>query len=218
MREATYYGPPNMEWRKNLGRFRMIVLIGGFARIVACLAFFAVAAPAYGQADDGDAPETGKNAEAEYTGPMTPERLNGLILRIDENAQRQGNTWQLQVEGMPVTVIIDTNADRMRIVTAVIEVDKLTNESMARLLQANFDSALDARYAIARNILWGTFIHPLSSLDDAEFLSGLGQVVNLVFTFGTTYSSGLFFFGGGDSNDIMRRELIDRLLKDGQPT
>lgn len=191
-------------------------LFSNVIRAMACLAFFALSGPAFGQTDEEEAPEA--EVEQQPAGPMTLERLDAMIRRVDEAAERQGNIWQLTVEGVSVNIITDTNADRMRIVTGVIEADKLTAESMARLLQANFDTALDARYAIAQNILWGTFIHPLSSLGDAEFLSGLGQTVNLVFTFGTTYSSGAFSFGGGDSNDIIRRELIDRLLKDGQPT
>ena len=186
----------------------------------ACIAFLVFARPALAQSEGADAPDTGAEEETEQqaTGPMTLERLDAMIRRIDEEAERQGNVWQFKVEGVSVSVITDPNADRMRILAAVIEVDKLQPESLMRLLQANFDTALDARYAIAQNILWGTFIHPLSALDDAEFLSGLGQAVNLVFTFGTSYSSGLFSFGGGDSNAILRRELIDRLLEAGQPT
>ena len=186
----------------------------------ACIAFLVFSSPALAQSEGADDPDTGAEEETEQqaTGPMTLERLDAMIRRIDEEAERQGNVWQFKVEGVSVSVITDPNADRMRILAAVIEVDKLQPESLMRLLQANFDTALDARYAIAQNILWGTFIHPLSALDDAEFLSGLGQAVNLVFTFGTSYSSGLFSFGGGDSNAILRRELIDRLLEAGQPT
>jgi hypothetical protein len=79
------------------------------------------------------------------------------------------------------------------------------------LLQANFDSALDARYAIAQDTLWGTFIHPLSELSDEEFLVGLAQTVNVVTSYGTSYSSGMFIFGGGDSSDIERQRLIEEL-------
>lgn len=57
-------------------------------------------------------------------------------------------------------------------------------EELLRLLQANFDSALDARYAVARGILWAVYIHPLSALTDREFLPGLGQTVNIVRTYG----------------------------------
>ena len=40
-------------------------------------------------------------------------------------------------------------------------------------------------------------------------------LVNLVTTYGTSYSSGLLVFGGGDSQAIQRRELIDELLQKG---
>jgi len=80
----------------------------------------------------------------------------------------------------------------------------------------NFDSALDARYAIAKGVVWGTYIHPLAVLEEKEFISGVGQVVNLALTFGTSYSSGALIFQGGDSQELQqRRQLIDDLLKKG---
>ena len=39
--------------------------------------------------------------------------------------------------------------------------------------------------------------------------------MNLAATYGTTYTSGLLTYGGGDSNEIIRRDLIDKLLKKG---
>jgi hypothetical protein len=83
-------------------------------------------------------------------------------------------------------------------------------------MQANFDTALDARYAIAQEMLWSTFIHPLSSLDARQFLAGLGQTINLARNYGSSYASGLLSFGGGDSRERLDRELIDRLLRRGQ--
>lgn len=186
-----------------------------FELIFTCLAILAFSSPVFAQSADSDSEV---ESEQQAVDPMTLARLDAIIRRVDEAAERQDNVWQLKVEGISVSIITDTNADRMRIVTGVIEVDKLQPATLMRLLQANFDTALDARYAIAQDILWGTFIHPLSALDDEEFLSGLGQTVNLVLTFGTTFSSGVFSFGGGDSNGILQRELIDRLLEKGQPT
>jgi hypothetical protein len=52
-------------------------------------------------------------------------------------------------------------------------------------------------------------------LDDEALLKGLGQVVNLANTFGSTYSSGLLDFGGGDSRGIQEKELIDHLIEKG---
>jgi hypothetical protein len=93
--------------------------------------------------------------------------------------------------------------------------NELTSEDMMRMMQANFDAALDARYAVANGTLWAVFIHPLSPLKKDQFISGLGQTVNVASTYGTLYSGGAMQFGGGDSNSL-QRDLIDELLKKGE--
>ena len=145
------------------------------------------------------------------THPMTAERMGELILAVDEAAVFEGNAWAFGLEGLEVIVVYDLAADRMRIIIPIGPADNIPAEELVRLLQANFDSALDARYAIANDTLWGAFVHPLSELSDDEFLTALGETANIVLTYGTTYSSGLLMFGGGDSAEIQRRQLIDEL-------
>lgn len=142
---------------------------------------------------------------------MNVDRLDRLIHRVDAKATREGNGWQLEVAGTTLQVITDPAHDRMRIIAPVVESETLTPATLGRLLQADFDTALDARYAIARGVLWAAFIHPLSALTDEQFLSGLGQTVNLVQTYGTTFSSGVLSFGGGDSG-----KLVEELLQKGK--
>ncbi len=137
-------------------------------------------------------------------------RLREAIERIDPSATFTANGATFQVSTVPVTLVYDINADRMRLVSPIKRVEEIEPEIYVRLMQANFDSALDARYAVARGVLWSTFIHPLSTLTSDEFGSGLGQTVNLVASFGTTYSSGAFVFGGGDSAEEQQR-LIEEL-------
>ena len=144
--------------------------------------------------------------------PMTAERLGELIRGIDEEAESNGPVWAFRVVDLEVVVIYDVNADRMRIIIPIGPAEDIPKEELVRVMQANFDSALDARYAIANGKLWGTFIHPLSELSDEEFLVGLGQTANVVLTYGTTYSSGMFIFGAGDSAE-MQRNLIEELKK-----
>ena len=144
---------------------------------------------------------------------MTAERLAELILRVDRDATLEGASWSFKVADIDAIVIFDINADRMRVVIPIGRADALESEELLRLMQANFDSALDARYAIGQGLLWGTFIHPLSTLTDEEFLVGLGQTVNVVISYGTSYSSGMFIFGGGDSAEIEQKKLIEELKK-----
>ncbi len=147
------------------------------------------------------------------TAPMTGERLDRLIGRIDEDAQRLApSQWQFTVADRALVVIIDEAADRMRVVTPIVEAKLVDDELFRRMLQANYDSALDARYAVAQGVVWSVFIHPLGELTDRFFLSGVGQVVNAADTFGTTFSSGVLLFGGGDSGQLQRK-LLDDLEK-----
>ena len=146
---------------------------------------------------------------------MTPERLTDIILALDPDAAINANGIELTIEDIPVLVVMAPNADRMRAMVPIASVEDVTPEEMNRMMQANFDTALDARYAVAQGRVWGIFMHPLGALERAEFLSGLAQTVNLARTYGTLYSGGAQVFGGGDSNGIYD-ELFGDLLNRGQ--
>ena len=146
---------------------------------------------------------------------MSNRRIGEMLERLDVEVQGGDGLWRFFVNDVEVTIITDENADRMRIIAPVSKTEGLLAEEYERVLQANFDSALDARYAIAKSVLWSAFIHPLSPLTDRQFIEGLGQVVNLVTTFGTTYHSGSAVFGGGDSRIIEEQDLIKKLIERG---
>jgi|AACY02.2.fsa_nt_gi Domain of unknown function (DUF1821). len=147
--------------------------------------------------------------------PMTPARVADIVLRLDPEAAVRPGALELHVEDIPVLIVMDLRADRMRAMVPVRSATGLTAEELTRMMQANFDSALDARYAIAQDRVWSVFIHPLSSLDTRTLISGIGQTVNVAQTYGTLYSGGLLQYGPGDSAPL-QRELIDRLLDRGQ--
>ena len=170
-------------------------------------------------AQDAPAPDFSDDPPIETPREVAPEmdealgRIGEVIEALDGEAQRQGNNWQFTVEERSLLVVTDAAAGRMRIMTAIAEASALPEGAMARLLQANFDTALDARYAIADGLVWGTFIHPLDSLTTRDFASGVLQTKTLADTFGTTFSSGALNYGGGDSGAILE-EQIEQLLKE----
>lgn len=146
---------------------------------------------------------------------MTPILLGDIITALDPGAVEGPQGWQLRIADRTVLVVVDPASDRMRAMVAIRSAADMSEPELRRLMQANFDSALDARYAIAQDILWATFIHPLSPLDNRQFISGLGQTVNLALSYGTLYSGGALQYGGGDSSGL-QRQLIDDLLKRGE--
>ena len=146
---------------------------------------------------------------------MTPDRLLDILLALDPETRPSGNGVELTIEDVPVLVIVDPVADRMRAMVPIRTVEGMSAEDLERVMQANFDTALDARYAVANGRLWGVYIHPLSPLRRDQLISGLGQTVNLALTYGGLFTGGALSFGGGDSVPL-QRELIDRLLEKGQ--
>lgn len=135
---------------------------------------------------------------------MTIERLE-VILR-DQARDLQGNSgrWQFTLEGQSMIVLTDTNYNRMRIVAPIIPTSQLSTQQIQAMLVANFHSALDARYAVSNGTVVAIFVHPLSSLQENDFRSGLLQVANLASSFGTSYSSGgLGFLPNGESRQAL---------------
>ena len=156
-------------------------------------------------------PETEK-AEEE---PMTLGRMGEIVKALDENAVLTGRQMRLVINDVQVIIVTDPLRNRMRTFSPVRSLDGVSHKELYRLLQANFDTALDARYAIAKGYVLSVFIHPLSELKKSQLIEGLGQVVNLVKTYGTAYTSGAITFRGGDSEKL-HRKLIDDLLKKGE--
>lgn len=153
-----------------------------------------------------------ENSETCLIKPMDNDRLQSLIQGIDEEFAGDLGYWQLRAEGSVVAVITDENADRMRIIVQIGPATNVDEDLLYRMMQANFDTALDARYAIANENIFSTFIHPLSDLSDREFFSGVAQTIALAHSFGESYSSGAMKFQGGDSA-AAERELYDRIIE-----
>ncbi len=140
-------------------------------------------------------PTQGDIASPPPPAAMTIQRLDSLVRERGQSVKREGAVWQFRYEGVAVVCIADTKSDRMRLVSPIIALEKMSGLQLQRTMQANFHSALDARYAVRGGILYAAYIHPLSPLQDDQVRSGLFQVTNLVKSFGTTYQSRGLYFG-----------------------
>lgn len=129
-------------------------------------------------------------------GKMTQARLQEIVLEVCGQGKAVENILQTSFDEAPLIVISDETHDRMRIMSPIVDADSLSETEKTRLLEANFHSALDARYAIGNDVLYSAFIHPLSSLTSSLIESGIRQVATLRNTFGTSYNSGELSFPG----------------------
>lgn len=132
---------------------------------------------------------------------MRIDQLASLLERTVEDFRRSPTHWQFAHQDIPMACLVDPNFDRMRFIAPITEVGELDDATKDAVLEANFHTALDARYASSNGLLFAAFIHPLSSLDEPLARSALDQVASLVHTFGTQYSSGNLEFVGGSNSD-----------------
>lgn len=129
--------------------------------------------------------------------PMTNRKLDELIRQISREVDGQLGYWKFTIDGRDILVITDETHNRMRIMSPVTSQEQLDPDELVRLLEANFGSALDAKYALRDKTLWSVFTHPLGELSDEQFLDCVAQVANLANNFGQSYASSNLIFGGG---------------------
>lgn len=127
---------------------------------------------------------------------MTQESLERTVKLLGTEVTGGGGLVRLVYKGVPMVLISDAVHDRMRIVAPAAEASKMTPAQKTAVLEANYHTALDARYAADGDILYAAFIHPLSSLSEKELRSAIEQVANLAATYGDSYSSGELVFRG----------------------
>ena len=123
----------------------------------------------------------------------TNDDLHSLLQTHCSSVQGRSGSWDCMFDDLPLMVLSDVSHNRMRIMT---EVGPVVEAEVVTLLQANFDRALDARYAVRGNSVYAVYLHPLAELTAGQVLVALRQVTNLAKTYGTTYSSGNLSFVG----------------------
>lgn len=122
--------------------------------------------------------------------PMEQARLEMLFAEHVEAITGPPGAIETMVDGIKLYCISDPAHDRMRFVAPIARASALDPRVLAILLQANFHTTMDARYAISEDVVFAAFLHPLASLTPELVHSGMAQVLSLVQTFGTTFSAG----------------------------
>lgn len=128
--------------------------------------------------------------------PMNNRRLDQVIRRITTVVDGQLGFWRVEFEGRQLLIVTDESHNRMRVMTLVLAEEEMTDDDRQIVLAANFDRALDAKYAISNEYLWSVFMHPLAELSEQQFVDAVQQVKTLADNYGTTYSSSDLVFGG----------------------
>lgn len=194
----------NCAWSDGLPLKRLIRAVA----LTSTLGLLVGTAGAY-SSESEPAPESVPESVPQSVG-MTNDRLGQLLGRLDPSLSGRSGNWVITFKDTSAQVLTDERADRMRIMIPIADASDLDADVLYRMLQANYESALDARYAIAQGLVWVAYIHPLSPLTEGELLLALAQTYNAAATFGSSYSGGLFQFGGGDNRSDVFDDILER--------
>ncbi|HBK72071.1 MAG TPA: hypothetical protein DDZ39_10535 [Flavobacteriaceae bacterium] len=139
---------------------------------------------------------------------MTNDKLEKIIYVIADSLRGNTGNWQFMIKERMLVCVTDEKNNRMRIMSPIIEQKKLAYVDMLKLMEANFHTALDVKYAISDDLLWSVYIHPLKELTKEELLSAINQVYAAAITYGTSYSStGLTFPNKKEEGKAVKRKI-----------
>jgi len=131
---------------------------------------------------------------------MSNKKIAKALNKITQELEGESGNWQVLYNDFPLFILTDESSNRMRIFTPIIEEMELKVGQMKRMLEANFHSALDAKYSLYEGFVIGIYTHPLQELDEVQMVDAMKQVVNLSKNFGTSYTSTDMMFGHSAQN------------------
>ena len=128
---------------------------------------------------------------------MTAQEMVEILVATTEESKVLPNRVMMVYRGIELTCIYDETHDRMRIIAPIAARGDITPEQFENAMEANFHTALDARYALNQGVLFAAYIHPLSLLTRGQIENALDQTATLAATFGKEYTSGFLTYRGG---------------------
>ncbi len=135
------------------------------------------------------------NGQLSAQSPLDNDSILRLLDAQELKWEGEPGSWMVYYEERILVLLTDEANNRMRIFTPIASEEDMTAKEMRQMLEANFHSALDAKYALYEGFVVSVFTHPLRELSKVQFLESLRQVSNLARTYGTTFSSSELHFG-----------------------
>jgi len=126
---------------------------------------------------------------------MSNKKIEKILKKESNDISGESGSWQVVYGDFLLFILTDEDNNRIRVFTPVIEEKDMQRNDMHHMLQANFHSALDAKYCTFEGFVISVYNHPLKELSEIQLLDAMKQVVMLADTYGTTFTSTNLTFG-----------------------
>jgi len=87
--------------------------------------------------------------------------------------------WQVKNSQIHLLVILSEDHSWLRLLTPIASANE-AQSLLPQLLEDNFDTTQEVRYALGQDVLWGVYHHRLESLTQEDLTNAIASLVSLV--------------------------------------
>lgn len=111
---------------------------------------------------------------------MTPEEIDLSLRELFGSAVQSipPTSWQVETPSFRILVLVSDDLSWLRILVPIVPAQEAL-PLLEQLLEANFDSTQETRYALAQGVLWGVFQHSRESLAKSDFSGAIARLRSL---------------------------------------
>ncbi|MEG3833201.1 MULTISPECIES: hypothetical protein [unclassified Microcoleus] len=111
---------------------------------------------------------------------MTPEEISNTLKDLfGESVEMPAATsWQVETPNFRLLVLLSEDGSWLRILLPIADAQE-AQPFLDKLLEANFDTTLETRYALHQNVLWGVFQHSPATLAASDFSAAVARLLAL---------------------------------------
>lgn len=120
---------------------------------------------------------------------MNNKEMGKIFKKVADKIEGETGAWEVYYKERSMLVLTDEPNNRMRIFTPIAAEEEVGVREFKLMLEANFHSALDAKYSLYNGFIISVYTHPLKELSESQLVDALSQVAVLANNFGSTYSS-----------------------------
>lgn len=147
---------------------------------------------------------------------MNNRSMERVFKATADKVEGELGAWEIYYKERVMLVLTDEANNRMRIFSPIVPENEINTHDLKVMLEANFHSALDAKYSLYNGFVISVFTHPLKELSDTQLIDALSQVAVLANNYGTTYSSTDLIFGAGEVEEEQEKRINESPSKKKQ--
>jgi hypothetical protein len=111
---------------------------------------------------------------------MLPQEITTVLQHVFQNAVQvvPPDSWQVETAHGRLLVLLSEDQSWLRVLVTIASIQD-AQPFLTQLLEANFDTTQETRYALHQSVLWGVFQHARDSLTTADFQAVIARLLEL---------------------------------------